>query len=70
MYSLRVIEMIFLGGKDEFIVLHFGGKNVKENIKNLVEEYISEKNSTHIWTNEKTVSDYSKLIFETWREEN
>lgn len=60
----------FSGGKDEFIIIHFGGKNLKENIKHIIEKHIPEKNSTHVWTNEKTVSDYSKLIFETWREEN
>ncbi len=58
----------FLVGKDVFIFMYFGGKGLDGNLYPMLEKVLTNKKCYHIWNNSKSVTELSKLVFETWRE--
>jgi len=55
-------------GKDVFIFMYFGGKELEGNLYHMLERVLTNKKCYHIWNNSKAVTDLSKFVFETWRE--
>ena len=48
--------------------MYFGGKELEGNLYPVLERVLTNKKSYHIWNNSKSVTELSKLVFETWRE--